>query len=79
MTIQYIYFVLFICFGYLIVTDSSVAKLVILISQLIKFQFQKYFWIIKHHPKTPWARYFIWRQSIRIAKELEKEFRSDKE
>lgn len=77
MSIQYIYFTLFVCFAYLIVTDSSVARFVVLISHLAKFQFQKYAWILKHHPKTPWARYFMHRRSMKLAEELMKELQQD--
>jgi hypothetical protein len=68
------WFVLFTFLGYFIVTDSSVAKLVVLLTRLLKFQFQKYKWIILHHPKTPWAQYVMWRRSMKLAKELIKEF-----
>jgi hypothetical protein len=70
----YVYFIIFACLGYLIVTDASVAKLVVFISRLAKFQYEKVKWWVWHNPKTPWASYIIWRRSMKIAKELEKEF-----
>jgi len=79
MTTQYIYFIIFACLAYLIVTDQSVAKLFVLLTGLLKFQYQKYKWIIMHHPKTPWARYSMWRRSWKLAKELQKEFDSKNE
>ena len=78
MTTQYIYFIIFACLAYLIVTDQSVAKLFVLLTGLLKFQYQKYRWIIMHHPKTPWARYAMWRRSNRLAEELMKEFENGK-
>ena len=76
MTTQYIYFIIFACLAYLIITDSSVARLVVLLTGLLKFQYQKYRWIIIHHPQTPWARYVMWRRSWKLAKELQKELKN---
>ena len=74
MTAQYIYLVIFFCIGYLIISDQSVAKAVVYVTQLLKIQYEKYRWIIIHHPKTPWARYAIHRRSMKMAEELMKEF-----
>ena len=77
MTAQYIYLVIFFCIGYLIVTDQSVAKGFYLLIQLLKIQYEKYRWIIIHHPKTPWARYAIHRRSMKMAEELMKELQDN--
>ena len=61
--------------GYLIVTDESVAYAFTLVSKLIKFQYEKTKWWIWNNPQMPWAKYLMWRRSLRIAKELEKEFK----
>ena len=73
MTTQYIYLIIFFCIGYLIVTDASVAKGFYLLIQVLKIQYEKYRWIIIHHPKTPWARYSMHRRSMKLAEELMKE------
>lgn len=73
MSTQYIYLVIFFCIGYLIVTDQSVAKAVFFISQIIKNKFQVVRWWIVHNPKTPWARYSMHRNSVKLAKEIMKE------
>ena len=73
MTTQYIYFVLFAFAAYLICTDQSVAKAFLFVINLIKFQYEKYKWIVIHHPKTPWARYSMHRRSMKLAEELMKE------
>ena len=75
MTTQYIYLILFAFAAYLICTDQSVAKAFLFVLRILRFQFEKYKWIIIHHPKTPWAQYVMWRRSWKIAKELEKELR----
>ena len=79
MTPQYVYFLIFACLAYLIVTDQSVAKLFVLLTGLLKFQYQKYRWIIIHHPKTPWAKYVIWRRSWKLAKELQNEIEMERQ
>ena len=78
MTAQYVYFIIFACLGYLIVTDQSVAKLVVFLSKLLKFQYEKAKWWIWHNPKTPWASYIIWRRSMKLAKQLQKEYANRK-
>lgn len=79
MSTQHIYFIIFACLAYLIVTDASVAKLVVLLTKLFGFQYQKYRWIILYHPKTPWARYTMWRRSWRLARELQNEIQMERQ
>lgn len=78
MSPQYIYLIIFSCLAYLIVTDPSIAKFVVFISRLAKFQYEKVKWWVWNNPKTPWASYIIWRRSMKLAKEFEKEFSSKK-
>jgi hypothetical protein len=66
----YIYFVIFFCIGYLIVTDSSVARLFVLLTELVRIQYQKIKWIILHSPDNPLVKFMIHRRSLRLAKEL---------
>ena len=61
--------------GYLIVTDESVAYAFTLVSKLIKFQYEKQKWWLFNNPRNPVVKWFMWRRSLRIAKELEKEFK----
>jgi hypothetical protein len=78
-TAQYIYFILFAFAAYLICTDQSVAKAFLFVINLIKFQYEKYKWIVMYHPKTPWARYNMHRRSMKLAKELMKELEKNNE
>lgn len=73
MTTQYIYLVIFFCIGYLIVTDQSIAKLVLFITQIVKNKFLVFKWWFIHNPKTPWARYLMHRRSMELAKDLMEE------
>lgn len=77
MTSQYIYLVIFCCIGYLIITDASVARLFTLLTQLIKFQFEKFKWWILHNPANPIVKYLMWKRSMKLAKELMDELESN--
>jgi hypothetical protein len=61
--------------GYLIVTDISVAYVFTLVLKLIKFQYEKQKWWLLNNPRNPVVKWFMWRRALRIAKELEKEFK----
>lgn len=73
MTYSYICFVLFAFAAYLILTDQSVARAFLLILSILRVQYEKIKWWAWHNPKTPWARYIIYRRSMKLAKELMKE------
>jgi len=73
MTAQYIYLVIFFCIGYLIVTDESIAKAFVFVTQILKNKFLVFKWWFIHNPKTPWARYSMHRRSMKLAEELMKE------
>lgn len=66
----YIWFVIFSFIGYLIVTDSSVARFFVLLIELVRIQYQKTKWYIQHSPDNPLVKFMIHRRSLRLAKEL---------
>jgi hypothetical protein len=70
----YIWFIIFSCIGYLIVSDASVARLFVLLADLVKIQYQKIKWYIQYSPDNPLVKFMIHRRSLRIAKELIEEF-----
>ena len=70
----YIWFVIFVCIGYLIVTDVSVARLFVLLASLIRIQYQKIKWYIQYSPDNPLVKFIIHRNSLRLAKQLQEEF-----
>ena len=74
----YIYLIIFACIAYLIVTDESVAAAVVLLSRLIKFQYEKTKWMILNDPRNPIVRYLIYKKSLRMAEQLIKEFENKK-
>ena len=71
----YVYFIIFFCIGYLIVTDASVARLFVLLTALARIQYQRIKWWILYNPANPIVKWLMWRNALRIAKELEKEFK----
>jgi hypothetical protein len=73
MTTQYIYLAIFFCIGYLIATDQSVAKAVVYATQIAKNKFLVFKWWLIHNPRFPWARYSMYRNSMKMAEELMKE------
>ena len=71
----YIYFIIFFCIGYLIVTDASVARLFVLLTGLARVQYEKIKWWVLYNPSNPIVKWLMWRNALRLAKELEKEFK----
>jgi hypothetical protein len=71
----YIYFIIFFCIGYLIVSDASVARLFVLLTELARVQYEKIKWWVLYNPANPIVKWLMWRNALRIAKELEKEFK----
>lgn len=61
--------------GYLISTDESVAYAVVLVSKIVKFQYEKTKWWVLHNPANPVVKWLMWRRALKLAKELEKEFK----
>lgn len=74
MNSQYIYFLIFFCIGYLILTDQSVARAFYMLTQLVRVQYEKTKWWIAHSPSNFIVRWLIHRRSIKMAKELMKEY-----
>lgn len=79
MPYYYIWFFLFAVTVYFIVTDNSIAKTFYYVSYLIQFQYEKAKWWLLNNPRNPIVKYLMWRRSLKIAKELEKEFFKDKQ
>jgi hypothetical protein len=46
-----------------------------MLTQLIKFQYEKTKWMILHDPRNPIVRWNIERRSYKLAKELQKELK----
>ena len=73
MNANYIYFIIFFCIAYLIITDQSVARAFYMFTQLVKVQYEKTKWWALHNPANPIIKYLIWRRSMKLAEELQRE------
>jgi hypothetical protein len=73
MNSSYIYFLIFFCIAYLILTDQSVAKAFYILTQYVRIQYERLKWYVLYNPQNPIVRWMMWRNALRIAKELEKE------
>ena len=76
MNSYYIYFIIFTCIAYLIVTDASIAKLIVLLITIVRVKYERVKWWLIYSPTNPIVKYMMWRRSWKIAKELQKEFDS---
>lgn len=70
----YVYLIIFFCIGYLIVTDASVARLFVLLTELARVQYEKIKWWVLYNPANPIVKYLIHRKSMKMAEELMREF-----
>lgn len=70
---HYFWLILFSFVAYLIVTDESVAKFFLLILSLARVNYEKTKWWLMHNPKNPIVKYLMWKNSMKLAKELMKE------
>ena len=69
----YIYLIIFGCIAYLIIVDESIAALINYSSRLLRFQYEKVKWILLNDPRNPIVKYFMWRRSYKLAKEIQDE------
>lgn len=69
----YLYLIIFVVVAYFIVTDESAAAAFYYVSKIIRFNYEKQKWWLLNNPKNPIVRYFMWRRSMKLAKELYEE------
>lgn len=73
MNAYYIYFVIFTFILYLIVSDASFARLVVILSEFVRIQYERLKWYVLYNPQNPIVKYLIWRRSLKLAEELQRE------
>ena len=71
---KYLYFIIFFCILYLIITDKNIAGLVSYSSNLLRLHYEKTKWILLNDPRNPIVRYLIYKKSLRMAEQLIKKF-----
>ena len=68
-----IWILLFVFIAYIIITDSSVARLFVIISHWTLNEYEKLKWRLLYLPFSPIAKWSIHRNSLKLARELQKE------
>lgn len=59
---------------YFVVTDPNIAQLTYMFGRWLDMNFQKYKWMLINHPRNPIVKWMIWRRSMKMAKQIRKEF-----
>ena len=77
MTVYYIWLIIFGIFLYLVITDMSIAQLIILYSKWWRLQYEKLKWWVCYNPRNPVVKYLMWRKSMKMAEELMREYEND--
>ena len=72
----YVWFALFAIITYIAVSDKNVSDAFVYIFDITKNNIIKQIWWLKNNPRTPWAKYSMWRRSNQLAKELMDELQS---
>ena len=75
MSAYYFWFGIFIFVFYLVATDDSVAYAVVLVSKIVRVRYERTKWWLLHNPRNPIVKWLMWKNALRIAKELEREFK----
>ena len=70
---KYLYFIIFFCITYLIITDENIAGLASYSSRLLQFHYKKIKWILLNDPRNPIVRWNIEQRSYKLAKEIQDE------
>ena len=70
----FIFFVLAV----MMVIDKNVADYFILVLRIIKINIERYFWMIRLHPKNPITNFLMKRRYAKIVKELHQELNNSK-
>ena len=74
MSSYYFWFGIFIFVFYLVATDDSVAYAVVLVSKIVRVRYERTKWWLLHNPRNIIVRWMMYRNSMRMAEELMKEF-----
>jgi len=78
MIYYYYTFAAFCILLYFVVTDESFAFFINFLLKRFKFNYEKTKWWLFNDPSNPLVKYMMWRKALKMAKELEKEFREKK-
>lgn len=68
--------VIFAFVSFVILTDDSVARALYMLTQIAKVQYEKTKWWMIHNPANPIVKYLMWRNAMKLAKELQDELKN---
>ena len=69
----YVWIAVFSIIGYVIVSDKNVADAFVYVFDIIKNRIVREIWWVKNNPRNPIVKYLMWRRSMKLARELQKE------
>jgi len=72
----YAWLTIFAIIAYIIISDRNVADAFVYVFDIVKNRIIRQIWWLKNNPRTPWAKYLMWRRSNQLAKELMDELQS---
>lgn len=70
----YMLFTIFAVILYMMCVDKNVSDYIILLSKILRLNIERFFWMVKYHPKNFITTWIQNRKYNKIAKELEQEF-----
>lgn len=74
MMTYYAWFFLFAVIAYLIVVDPNFTRYIDLLFKAFRFNYEKAKWILLNDPRNPIIKWIMWRNALKMAKELQKEY-----
>lgn len=74
----YSLFLVFTIIAMMIVIDQNVGDYIILLTKIVKLNIERFYWMIRLHPKNPITNWIKEREYSKIAEELQKEFEDRK-
>jgi hypothetical protein len=73
MNIYYSTLAIFGIIAYVLIVDKNVSDAIVLVFRMIPVQLQRFFWVIRFHPKNPITNFLMERKYEKLALELQKE------
>lgn len=70
---QIVLLIIFSTIAYMMVVDKNVTEYINLAFKIFWITIQRYFWILRYHPKNPITNFIMARRYAKMAKEFHKE------
>ena len=79
MTVYYSSLVIFGIIAYVLIVDKNVSDAIVLVFKMIPIHIQRFFWMIRFHPRNPITNFLMKRKYENLARDLERELTSHQE